>query len=481
MPCSILIFVPTYNERDNVESIASQLLALELDADLLFLDDNSPDGTGDVLDRLAAGNPRIRVIHRPGKLGVGSAHQEGIAWAYDRGYETLVTMDCDFTHNPADLRRMIAASAGFDVTVGSRYLQPGSLPGWNPLRRLLTNFGHFLTKRLLGMEYDATGAYRVYRLGRVSREIFALVTSRGYAFFFESLFLLHRNGVSIGQVPIILPARTYGTSKMSFLEPYRSLKQVVALSLATMLNPGQFRIIEPLEGIDPDLVDPQGWDPYWDRKRRKSAFAYEVVATLYRDLVIRRRLESVIRGQFPDGSSLLHAGCGSGQVDRRLSERMKITAVDISVSALRLYRQNNPRAFRVTHASVLSLPLGDASFDGSYNLGLLEHFSAGEIRRILAELARVVRPGGKIVVFWPHAHATSVFVLSWIHWLLNDVLKKNVELHPPEISLLKSRHEAESLFRAVGLEPIAYRFGAGDFWVQAVLVARKPLAVEGPS
>jgi len=474
MPQRTLVFIPTYNERDNVENIAGQVLDQGIDTDLLFLDDDSPDGTGEVLDRMVATQPRIRVIHRKGRRGVGSAHLDGIAWACQQGYDVLVTMDCDFNHSPADLKRMLAASESFDVTVGSRFLQRGSLPCWNPWRRFLTHFGHFLTKHLLGMEYDATGAYRVYRLRRVPREVFELVASMGYAFFFESLFLLHRNGCSIAQVRIVLPARTYGHSKMTFLELWRSLKQLVMLGVAGALHPGQFQLIgQPVE-INPAIRDPQAWDTYWDRKRTKTAFAYELVATAYRNLVIRRRLHCALRSHFQPGARLLHTGCGSGQVDRGLSPEFRITAVDVSLSALRMYQQNNPEAAEVRHASALSLPFDDSSFDGVYSLGLLEHFTAEEIGRILAEMRRVLKPGGTIVLFWPHAWATSVWFLNRIHWLLNDVLGKEVRLHPPEISLLRSRSHAQAMLRAAAFDLERYSFGPGDGFVQAIVVAHKP-------
>ena len=127
-----LVVVPTYNERENAPAMVSRLCALPLATDLLFLDDNSPDGTGTLLDQLAAAGSRLHVIHRTGRQGVGSAHVAGINWAYEHGYDTLVTMDCDFTHSPDDIARMLAAAeAGAEVVVASRYLQPDSLPGWN--------------------------------------------------------------------------------------------------------------------------------------------------------------------------------------------------------------------------------------------------------------------------------------------------------------------------------------------------------------
>jgi dolichol-phosphate mannosyltransferase len=238
----MLIFIPTYNERGNVNQMCEQLLALGLDTDILFMDDNSPDGTGAVLDEFAKEHSSISVLHRSGKLGIGSAHFDGITWAYDHNYDTLVTLDCDFAHSPADIPRLLNHPGNCDVTVGSRYMQDNSLPGWHPTRWFLTNFGHFLTKRFLGVPYDATGALRVYRLDRIPRGIFSLVRARGYGFFFESMCVLVRNGISVGEVPIIMPVRTYGHSKMTAREVVRSGARFLSLWLASLLHPRRFRV-----------------------------------------------------------------------------------------------------------------------------------------------------------------------------------------------------------------------------------------------
>jgi dolichol-phosphate mannosyltransferase len=242
-----LIFVPTYNECDNAPELFKQILALGLDADILFLDDNSPDGTGQILDELAAKHSCLRVIHRTGKLGIGSAHVDGIHWAYAHGYARLVTMDCDFTHQPADIPRMLEWAGKYDVVVASRWLQAGSLPGWNLLRRFLTGFGHFLTRCLLGMPQDATGAFRLYDLEKIPPCVFSAVKSRSYAFFFESLFVLRFNGYTIHEVPIVLPSRMYGHSKMDWREAARSALRVGKLFVAKTVNPGQFRVQKPAD------------------------------------------------------------------------------------------------------------------------------------------------------------------------------------------------------------------------------------------
>ena len=125
-----LVMIPTYNESENVEIIASGVLSTGLDVDLLFVDDGSPDGTGVILDRLARECPRLQVLHRPGKLGIGSAHKAGIRWAYQHGYTRLLTMDSDLSHSPSDIPRLLAASDDIDVVVGSRFVEANSLEGW---------------------------------------------------------------------------------------------------------------------------------------------------------------------------------------------------------------------------------------------------------------------------------------------------------------------------------------------------------------
>jgi ubiquinone/menaquinone biosynthesis C-methylase UbiE len=219
--------------------------------------------------------------------------------------------------------------------------------------------------------------------------------------------------------------------------------------------------------------DPQGWDEYWNRKDRASGRIYDLIATAYRTLVIRRNLEAVVFRTFPDGSHLLHAGCGSGGVDTNLHHRMRITAVDTSGGALRRYRETNPQAFEVREADIFSLPFPDETFDGVYNLGVLEHFTVDEITRILVELKRVTKSRGKLVIFWPHARASSVAVLKVAHWLLRFASEKPTALHPPEISLVKSRAWVNEIFSRAGLALKQYSFGARDFFIQAVIVAEK--------
>ena len=471
----LLIFVPTYNERHNVERLCAELRALDVDADILFMDDGSPDGTGDVLDRLAQDYPDVRVVHRTAKLGIGTAHRAGIRYAYDHGYDLLVTMDADFSHSPSDIPRLLDAHDDeTDVVVGSRYMCANSLPGWSPHRRFLTALGHRMTEGLLGIPYDASGALRLYDLRRIPRALFDLSIAPAYAFFYETLFVLHLHGCRVREIPIVLPARVYGSSKLTLREALRSARFLLHLWFTELVWPERYRLARQIDRHRP-LPETQGWDSYWGRSRDGVGLAYEIIAALYRRRVIKANLERALGRHFAPGAELLHAGCGSGQVDAGLHRDYRITAVDISVAALERYARNNPGAARIEQATIFQLPFPAESFDGVFNLGVLEHFAAEDIRSILLEVHRVLKPGGKAVFFWPHRWGSSVMVLHSLGWLLGR-LGRTEKLHPDEISLLRSRRAAADTLRAAGLELADYTFGPRDGFVQAVVVAARPAA-----
>ncbi|MFN0075959.1 MAG: glycosyltransferase [Prosthecobacter sp.] len=471
----ILIFIPTYQERDNAERMCRELFALGLDADVLFLDDNSPDGTGQALEALKPEFPRLVVHHRNGKLGIGTAHRESIQWAYDQDYDILVTMDCDYTHQPEDVSRLLAASEQSDIVVGSRFMEPGSLPGWIWYRRMLTIIGHTLTHSALGLPHDASGAFRVYRLRQIPRSLFDLVQACNYAFFYESLFVLSKNGLRIKDVAIILPARTYGHSKMSWREAMRSGFGVFKLALRFYAHPERFRLNHARLNLNPGLVDPQNWNAYWSADKKNDALAYEVIASIYRRNVIRPHLECAIHRHFAKKARLLHCGCGSGQVDMRLHDEYHVNALDISDGALRLYANNNPHAESYNHGSIYDIPAPEGSFDGVYSLGVMEHFTRNEIEHIIRQMTRVTRPGGILLFLWPHQRASSVAVLKMVHSLRRKVAGANSAFHPPEISLMPGRSWAQDLLSGLGLEMVEYSFGLNDLFVQAVIAARKPV------
>jgi dolichol-phosphate mannosyltransferase len=470
----ILLFVPTYNERENAPKLCAELLKLPIAMDILFIDDNSPDGTGPILDQIAAENPRLKVAHRSGKQGIGSAHQYGIAYGYEHGYEIVMSMDADFTHRPEYLGRLLALSQTADVAVGSRYMTHNSLPGWNVLRRLLTHTGHFVTTLFLRMPYDATGALRMYRIDKIPRSAFQLVESRGYSFFFESLYVLYRNGFRIAEIPIDLPARTYGSSKMDLREVRRSVTLLFKTLAQSIISESKFRISTPLkdEEINSKHHDPQGWDQYWEVKKSGWSFVYDLVADIYRKVLIRPSLNRLIKKTFKKGDKLLHAGCGGGQVDSQIREYADILPFDISVNALNWYRRVNGDC-KVLHGSIFDIPLPDRSLDGIYNLGVMEHFTEDEIRLILKEFRRVIKPEGKIVLFWPPEFGFSVSFFKLLSKIVGALGRKNAKFHPDEITRVRSQEHVSKLLKDSGFIMESYYFGPRDLFTQAMIVGAK--------
>lgn len=221
------------------------------------------------------------------------------------------------------------------------------------------------------------------------------------------------------------------------------------------------------------LSDPQNWDEYWAEKNQVSSKTYDFIASAYRRLVIKPRLERYLFRCFADGSKLLHAGCGTGQVDKSLHGRMRISAVDISTLAVEGYRRNNPLADDVLNGDIFALPFPEQTFDGAYNLGVLEHFTEPEIQKILNELHRVLKPGANLVLFWPHARASSVAVLKAAHWVMSKIHDQTYRLHPAEVSLLRSRQWVTDLLERGGFALEEYSFGPQDLFVQAGIVARR--------
>jgi dolichol-phosphate mannosyltransferase len=473
-----LVFVPTYEERENAERLCRAILDLGIELDILFLDDNSPDGTGEILDRLAMELPQVKVIHRTGRLGIGSAHHEGIRYAYKHGYQTLITMDCDFTHPPEYVRRILEEGkrSDKDIIVGSRYMQQDSLPGWNMLRRSLTRAGHVATRLLLNMSFDATGALRLYRLDRIPRYAFDSVYSKGYSFFFESLYVLHHNGFSVHEFPISLPARTYGHSKMSLNEALRSIKLLGRTFFVSIFNPEHQRICEPLaaELIDKSKVDNQGWEEYWDAHKQSGRLLYDAIASMYRKLLIGPTLNHFVRKHFKQGERILHAGCGSGQVDAEVNKYASVVALDISVNALNYYKRANGDRSQLLHGSIFEIPLPDASVDGVYNLGVMEHFTEQEIGTILAEFRRVTKPQGRILLYWPPEFGISVTFFKLLGGVFRLFGKKDTKFHPDEVTRLRSKEHAERLIRAAGFQMKEYYFGPRDLFTCVMIMAVRP-------
>ena len=467
-----LVFIPTYNERENVGLLTERIRALGLDLDILFMDDNSPDGTGAILDALAQKNPGMTVLHRSGKLGIGSAHKEGIRWAYAHGYKTLVTMDCDFTHPPELIPEFLKNFDGADVVVGSRYMLKDSLEEWNLFRTVLTKAGHVMTTIFLRLPYDATGALRLYRLDTIPPQVFELPGSKGYSFLFESLFILNFNGFRIREVAIKLPARTYGHSKMKISDAWQSLRLLWLTFMRSIFARETFEVFEPFvpESAARTSAEADGWEQYWKAQKSSGGVVYDLIATFYRKVLIRPLLNHFIRGYFKRGDEVLHAGCGSGQVDADIRGYIRITALDYSVNALNFYKRVNGKKSCLLYGSIFQVPLPDKSMDGIYNLGVMEHFSEEDIHKILLEFKRVLKPGARAVLFWPPEFGLSVRFLKMVHFILQKALRKDIKLHPDEICRIRSRAHVEGIMNRAGFCLDRYYFGWRDMFTYVVIV-----------
>ncbi len=215
------------------------------------------------------------------------------------------------------------------------------------------------------------------------------------------------------------------------------------------------------------------WDRYWSGKAKNTFRLYDVIAEIYRKFIIMPTLNYFINKYFPEGAKLLHAGCGSGQVDTGLAKRFKISALDLSLPALDIYKSIHGDSCEIIQGNIFDIPVQGASFDGVYNLGVMEHFSESEIQKILKEFERVLKPNGKLVIFWPPEFGMSVWFLKNVHYVLNHLLKRNVKLHPAEITRLCSRQHAERIFQRAGFKTVDYYFGVRDLFTHAVIVAVK--------
>jgi dolichol-phosphate mannosyltransferase len=212
----VAVIMPTYNERENLEALAGRVRAAVPSADLLVVDDNSPDGTGELADKLAAGDPHVRVMHRPGKGGLGAAYLAGFRWALDAGYDAVVEMDADGSHQPEQLPALLAALSQADLVLGSRYVPGGRVVNWPRSRELLSRGGNTYARLMLGIQLkDATGGYRAYRASALRAIPLDEIESQGYCFQVDLARRVLRAGLRVTEVPITFVERVNGASKMS--------------------------------------------------------------------------------------------------------------------------------------------------------------------------------------------------------------------------------------------------------------------------
>lgn len=228
----VLVVLPTYNEADNVLELAERVLDQHPSIEVLVVDDNSPDGTGRLVEAALAGQPRLHLLKRAGKLGLGTAYLAGFRYGLDGGFDRIFTMDCDFSHNPKYLPAMLAAMTTHDVVVGSRYVPGGGIENWPWNRRLLSKFANFYARKLLRLTLrDCTAGYRGYSSEVLETVDPFAIRSSGYSFLEEMAWRVTRCGFSIGEIPIVFEQRKAGNSKIESREIYLAAWYVLTTAL----------------------------------------------------------------------------------------------------------------------------------------------------------------------------------------------------------------------------------------------------------
>ncbi|MCD6640286.1 MAG: polyprenol monophosphomannose synthase [Nocardioides sp.] len=224
--------IPTYNEAENLESIVQRLRLAQPDVDILVVDDNSPDGTGAIADRLAGQDPAVSVLHRTDKAGLGAAYLHGFAVALERGYDVIGEMDADGSHQPEQLGRLLSALEGADLVIGSRYVPGGSVVNWPTRRLLLSRGGNLYVRLLLGLKVrDATAGFRVFRRATLEKIQLDQVESAGYVFQTDLAYRTVCAGLRVEEVPIEFVERVRGDSKMTGQVASESLKKITRWGL----------------------------------------------------------------------------------------------------------------------------------------------------------------------------------------------------------------------------------------------------------
>ncbi|NUQ39277.1 MAG: polyprenol monophosphomannose synthase [Caldilineales bacterium] len=227
-----IVIIPTFNEAENLEPLVANLLGLDVGLHILVVDDHSPDGTGEIARRLAAEDARVQVIHRPGKLGLGTAYSAGFAQALAQGYDRILTMDADFSHNPRYIPTLLDLSTQSDLAIGSRYVPGGGVRLWGLHRRVLSRGANLFARVLLGLRaHDCTAGFRCYRAEVLTAVAPNSIRADGYSYLIEMLWRVQHAGFEVAETPIIFTDRRRGASKVSQTEIYKAGATVLRLAL----------------------------------------------------------------------------------------------------------------------------------------------------------------------------------------------------------------------------------------------------------
>lgn len=235
MPPAVII--PTFNESDNIATLIQQILALPIDARVIVVDDHSPDGTGQLVDGIAKTESRVDCVHRPAKLGLGTAHIAGMRRAFELQLDPLITMDADFSHHPRYIPALLAGLERHDVVIGSRYVRGGGMQGRHLKLRLVSWGANWFARMMLNLKaHDCTSGFRAYRRAVLESIDLDRVFSNGYSFLIEMLFLCQSPGWRVGETPIVYEDRRAGTSKISRNEIYKATYTVLRLTYRRLRN-----------------------------------------------------------------------------------------------------------------------------------------------------------------------------------------------------------------------------------------------------
>ncbi len=245
-----LIVIPTYNERENLPDLLNAILAAVPEMHILIIDDHSPDGTGELADALSARDGRIRVLHRAGKLGLGTAYIAGFKLALEHNFDLIFEMDADFSHDPHYLPRFLDAARSAELVIGSRYIPGGSTPNWSGLRRFISRGGNTFSRAVLQLPvHDCTSGFRCYHRSALEAINLDTITAQGYGFQVAMVYQVLRQGMRVAEIPITFVDRRVGKSKMSKKIFFEAFRYVVGTRLRTGSVPrsssGQVRVLPP--------------------------------------------------------------------------------------------------------------------------------------------------------------------------------------------------------------------------------------------
>jgi len=232
-----LVIVPTYNEIENLGQMYERIIKAHGGVDILVVDDGSPDGTGRMADRLAKKDRRVHVLHRAGKLGLGTAVLAGFRYALEHGYKLITTIDADLSHDPAYIPQMLSLMGQYDMVIGSRYVRDGGMVNWSIRRLIISMIANLMLKKILGIQQkDCSGGFKCYRAGLIRKIGIDRIISPGYVFYVEILYRALKAGARVKEIPIIFVNRGKGKSKISLGEVVGYAKNIFKLKFLTMIG-----------------------------------------------------------------------------------------------------------------------------------------------------------------------------------------------------------------------------------------------------